>query len=625
MKYFLSIILLTICSLTFAQSDLYVSNGSYVYVDGTGFTSGPNVAPLFVTDDVNLDTNGHIYLRNDAQLLQSNTTITSTNTGTGQLSVNQTGNSNTYMYNYWASPVGLNTGVAGNTSLRPNNNFYREVTAPITSTPYGFVAGYDGTTTNIASYWLYTFIGLTSTTNPYEDWIGLGGGALAVGGDPNGTLAAGYGFTMKGNPSGAVKYDFRGRANNGDIVVTLNPNRETVVGNPYPSAIDALEFIHDAANSGLANYSGSVMTGVLKYWEQQAGATSHVLSNYVGGYALYTISAGGVDSFTHAPFKMYLLDGTVAAGPSIGTGIKTARRYIPVGQGFVIEGGASAANVTFSNSHRVFYKQSGTDSEFFRTSTNTDTDTNNALPESRYNEDGNNIVPDDFKRFRINVGFDNNGNNSYTRQLLMNFHHTATDGFDYGLEAQLLEQVGSDANWVLDDVPFAIQAFNYDGTLKIPLVVNVNNQQLTRFGIYDVQNFDASQPIYIHDKDNDSYINLQDQAFEITLEEGNYTNRFEIVFQDENLSTEEFNDTDFMVMQNNNTSQLTVLNPNQLEIKTVTLFDVSGKMIFNEQGLSVQDRYQFSTKNISEGVYITKIIFANQSTMSKKVIVSQKK
>ena len=623
MKYFLSIILLTICSLSFAQSDLFVSNGSYVYVDGTAFTSGPNVAPLFVTDDVNLDTNGHIYLRNDAQLLQSNATIASTNTGAGQLSVNQTGNSNTYMYNYWASPVGINSGAAGNTDLRPNNNFYREVTAPITSTPYGFVAGYDGTTTDIASYWLYTFIGLPSTTNAYEDWIGLGGGSLPVGGDPNGTLASGYGFTMKGNPSGAVKYDFRGRANNGDITVTLNPNRETVVGNPYPSAIDALAFIHDPANSGLADYSGSVMTGVLKYWEQQSGATSHVLSNYVGGYALYTISAGGVDSFTAAPFEMYLLDGTVAGTPPLGSGSKVARRYIPIGQGFVVEGGASAANVTFSNSHRVFYKKSGVDSEFFRKSTNTDT--NNGLPESRYNEDGYNIVPDDFKRFRINVGFDNNGSNSYTRQLLMNFHSTATDGFDYGLEAKITEQVTSDANWILDDVPYAIQAFNYDETLKIPLVVNINNQQLTRFGIYDVQNFNESHPIYIHDKVNESYTNLQDQAYEITLEEGNYTDRFEIVFQDESLSAQEFNDTDFMVMQNNNTSHLTILNPNQLEIKTVALFDVSGKMIFNEQGLSVKDRYQFSTKNLSEGVYVTKVTFANQSAMSKKIIISQKK
>lgn len=632
MKYLYTLVLFAICSLTFAQSDLYVSNGSYVYVDGTSFASGPNVAPLYVTDDVNLNTNGHIYLRNDAQLLQSNATTTSTNTGAGQLSVQQTGNSNTYMYNYWASPVGQNSGTAGNMALRPNNNFYRETGAPITSTNYGFVSGYDGTATQISSYWLYSFTGLPTTTNAYEDWIGLGGGALPVGGDPNGTLAAGYGFSMKGNPSGAQKYDFRGRPNNGDITVTLNPNRETLVGNPYPSALDAYYFLHDSHN--ITN-----TTGAIKYWEQQPGATSHVLSNYVGGYGIYTIATVNdngtpadltddtvTDSFVPASFRMYLLDGTVAGTPPITNAApKTGRRYIPVGQGFMMEGSASATNVIFSNSHRVFYKQSGADSEFFKTSSTKELTDINTIPEARYTEDGYNIVPEDFKRFRINVGFDNNGNDSYTRQLLMNFHHTATAGFDYGLEAQIAEQVSSDANWILDGTPYAIQAFDYNEALKIPLLVKVNNQQLVRFGIYDIQNFASSQPIFIHDMENNLFINLQDQAYEITLEPGNYTDRFEIVFQDHSLSTEEFNDADFFIMQNNSTSQLTILNPNQLEVKTVSLFDVSGKRILNENSLSVQDRYTFSTKNLSEGIYVAKVMFANQTTTSKKVIVSQKK
>jgi len=611
MRKIQTIILLVISSITFAQADLYVSTGSYVYVDGAAFTSGPSVAPIFVTDDVNLNTDGYIYLRNNAQLIQGNDVG---NKGTGQLSIYQTGNSNTYMYNYWASPVGLNSGTAGNTNLRPNNNFYYENTAPITSLPYTYTGGYDGTGTAIANYWLYTFIGLPTTTNPYEDWIGLGGGSIPVGGDPNGFLGPGYGFTMKGNPSGAQQYDFRGRANNGTISVTLNPNRETLVGNPYASALDARDFIHDSQNQ-------SNTTGVLKYWEQQAGATSHVLSNYVGGYALYTISAGGVDSFTPAPFFMYLLDGSPAGGPPLGPGSKVAKRYIPVGQGFMIEGNGSASNAVFRNSHRNFYKQSDPDSDFFRETEAT----TSQLDESEYNEQGLNIVPDDFKRFRINVGFDNNGNESYTRQLLMNFHHTASNGFDYGLEAPIYEQLSSDANWFLDGMPYAIQAFIYDIELRIPLIVNIEYQQLAMFSIYDVQNFDEEQPIYIHDIENGLYVNLQDQAYEISLEPGNYNSRFEIVFQNQSLSTDMIYDEDFTIIQNNDTSQLTILNPNQLELQTVTLFDVSGKIIFNEQGLEMKDRYHFSTKNLSEGVYIAKVAFSDQSSMSKKVVVSQNK
>ena len=54
MKYIQALFLFAICSITFAQSDLFVSDDSYIFVDGTVFTSGPTVAPLFVTNDVNL-------------------------------------------------------------------------------------------------------------------------------------------------------------------------------------------------------------------------------------------------------------------------------------------------------------------------------------------------------------------------------------------------------------------------------------------------------------------------------------------------------------------------------------------------------------------------------------------
>lgn len=618
--YYSFILVFLFFQFTTAQTDLYVNDGSYVFVDGSAFNSGSNNAPLFVTNDINLNNNGYIYLRNDAQLIQSKST--GNNAGNGKLSVYQTGNSNTYQFNYWGFPVGINSGGSGNTVFTPNVNFYRETAAPITSAPFGFVNSYDGTTTEIASYWLYTFIGLPSTANAYEDWIGLGGGSIPVGGDPNGTLASGYGFTMKGNPSGTQQYDFRGRPNSGTISVILNPNRETLVGNPYPSAIDSYLFIHDAHNA-------TNSTGVLKFWQQHPGSDSHQLADYVGGYAHYTNTATNnngtpndltddtvVDSFTPAVFYMYLLDGSIASGPPISNSMpKIAYRYIPIAQGFMMEGSASANSVEFKNAHRIFYKQSGANSAFFRTTNDT------SITQTEYTEEGYNIVPEDFKRFRINIGFDNNGTGSYTRQLLMNMHDTATDGFDYGLEAPISELLNSDAHWVQDGKPYTIQAFNFDESLVIPLVVKVENNQMVRFDIHDIQNFDDSQPIYIHDKENDLYIDLKTQPYEIILDSGIYTDRFEVTFTTELLSNEEFNIKDFTIFQDNSNALLTVVNPKGLDINQVSLFDITGKLVINKTKLSTKDRYQFSTKNLSSGVYIATISLANGTERSKKVIV----
>nr|WP_321246064.1 hypothetical protein [uncultured Psychroserpens sp.] len=84
-----------------ASAQLTVTNSSYIYVDGDGFTEGTNVAPLYVTNEVNLTgVNSNIFLRNEAQLIQGNTV--STNSGVGELSVYQNGTANNFSYNYCA-------------------------------------------------------------------------------------------------------------------------------------------------------------------------------------------------------------------------------------------------------------------------------------------------------------------------------------------------------------------------------------------------------------------------------------------------------------------------------------------------------------------------------------------
>src|SRR5690606_5522857 len=122
--------------------------------------------------------------------------------------------------------------------------------------------------------------------------------------------------------------------------------------------------------------------------------------------------------------------------------------------------------IVFNNAQREFYKQSGIDSYFYR---NQHDDNDDSIAETTYNEDGFNIVPADFKRFRINVDFTEN--ELYTRQLLMNFHNSATPGFDYGLEGKGDTPLASDAYWTLNNEPYVIQAFSYDQALRIPLIV----------------------------------------------------------------------------------------------------------------------------------------------------------
>ena len=171
-----------------------------------------------------------------------------------------------------------------------------------------------------------------------------------------------------------------------------------------------------------------------------------------------------------------------------------------------------------------------------------------------------------------------------------------------------------------------IKANAYGLDLAIPVVLNLNAQQLIRFRIFDVQNFETNQPIYIHDKVTDMYVDLQSQNFEINLPAGNYTDRFEVVFVEANtLTTDEFADNNFNIIQNNNTSELVVLNPNKLDIENIKLYDVSGKIIFNEIVKNNNERLSYSTKNLSDGVYLVQTTLSNNNSTTKKVIVVNKK
>ena len=139
---------------------------------------------------------------------------------------------------------------------------------------------------------------------------------------------------------------------------------------------------------------------------------------------------------------------------------------------------------------------------------------------------------------------------------------------------------------------------------------------------FDIQNFEDAQPIFIHDIANDLFVDLRTQNYELTLEPGNYSERFEITFRSNSLSTDDITLEDFTVIQNNTLAELQIINPKQRKIKSLMLFDVNGKLVFNKLDLPNADKHKFSTKNLSDGVYISQITFDSGQILSKKLIIS---
>ena len=310
-------------------------------------TKGLSVADGFllnISNQLNL-VNGDVRLNGESQLIQSHVGLDANTVNSGKILVDQQGASSAFKYNYWSAPV--NNG--GTFSLL--NGKYDGTDSnlnPFTPSQMSFISGapYNGlpaitngagevtTALSINTMWLYKYI---QGTGSYYDWVAL---------DQNRALNPGEGYTMKGTGASGTdqNYVFYGAPNNGEYTISINAGEESLIGNPYPSAFDSNKFILDNAS----------VFDALYFWVD-GGSTSHVLSNYLGGYAIRNLTGGTPPS----------LFSTLIGGLGTAGSITLPKRYLPIGQGFFIKAYASGT-IVFNNSQRDFKKESDGDAIFYR-------------------------------------------------------------------------------------------------------------------------------------------------------------------------------------------------------------------------------------------------------------------
>ena len=618
--------ILVVCSFVFLAvgdvfGQLYVKD-SYVYVADNY---------LYVEKEIELNTaNSNLYLRNGAQLLQKSS-VAGVNKGLGNMSIYQEGTSNGFAYNYWCSPVGEGSATAGNSLFSinnigvPNSSSSTTFTTPL---PWGSPTGTSVTgAAAIASRWIYKFI--SSTT--YAGWIHAG---------TANTIFPGEGFTMKGtngtdattaatvqadgtapnNAGGAQRYDFRGKPNDGTITVPLAIAKQTLAGNPYPSAIDMQIFLSAVENPNC--------DGTAQYWEQpNLNSTSHFLASYKGGYGIYN---GRTNSYSPAIISSY--DG---AGTNIGVfstpGNDIKRKFCPVGQGFLLTGVSAATStgvVTFKNTHRVARKESvALDSQFQRLVNTQTTDQNaygfyDAIP---------NVAGRDYtlisKAPTPQIIFKTMIANDMVRQSSISFLSDAIDGVDRAdsKSPNVDDNLPYDSYFALDNTEFVQTTTNFDINKKFALGLKNEQPATYKIKVAEIINFTGANEIYLHDKVNGLYYDIKNAAHEFSMPAGVNNTRYEITFTQVALSNPENTVASFDVYQNNANSLLTVRNPKLIDIQSCELFDITGKLVFRKTGLGSQSEFSFNTANLSEGIYIASIKTAANEKVNKKVIISKSK
>lgn len=542
-----------------------------------------------------LTLNGKIDLNNEAQLVQD-TGSTFDPASIGTIEIDQQGTSDNFKYNYWGSPVnttGTAYTIAGVLRDGTDPNAF-----PLTSitfgAPYAFADVAVTSPIHLSTYWMYKYANLGIG---YSGWTPVG---------KDGNLNAGEGFTMKGSNTNLPEqnYTFVGKPNNGDINLTISANNDYLIGNPYPSALDAKEFIRDNIAAPSGSRTVNIIDGNLYFWDHFGGG-NHLLKSYEGGYAIYNLSGSVV-----AVSNDVLTKNTGATS----TSGKVPQRFIPVAQGFfvtAVSGIIGTENIQFKNSQRLYKKESPLVSQFMKTAK-----TSKAAKETD---------EDIFPRFHLNY----NSPKGYQRQLLVAFIENTTDGVDIGYDAINNETFAEDMSWRTNNINFIIQAVpTLNDERILPLEVKVATAGIIKISLDNAENIPVDTEIFIKDNTTGEMHNISQKPFEIELTAGKYADRFVLTFKTQKLMAEDVKAEVLIpaaaqpiiegihVYMNNAISELQIKNNSTEEIVSVALINAVGQTIktwnsnFNIRTISLP----LST---ATGVYLVQITTKTGKTVKK--------
>ena len=540
-----------------------------------------------------------IYLRSGAELFQGEQQNIP-NSGSGSISIFAEGSTNAYDYNYWSSPVSSQgNGLFGISLLH-------SPASEIVSRPAHLTSALNGSANplTISTRWIYTFNG-----KGFSDWNFVGGSMV---------ISPGYGFTMKGtegkdpvsingrpnNPGNAQRYDFRGKPNSGIIEVPTNPDTFVLVGNPYPSTFDLSHFLLENSGSGTLNSTclgnlsrRNVTTGIAYFWDSRENGSSHYAEDYVGGYGAFS----PVDPCTDGVY----VPPVFKKSQGLETGKASHERYLPVAQGFMVQG-VTSGKMIFRNTHRKLppKKTQITPRTTKKTHEHTGTKT-------------------EITRVQLKISV----NDVYERVISMAFWDEATAGVDAGMDAEAFQLAPTDVGWLQDGSSYVIDVRPYDILEEIPLFLKIDPNLPKMTFSQENSEKDKVTEIFIVDTQTNHYFSITKEPLTLNLEPGSYHGRFKLAFAEKvspgdlpaELFEEKNSNTWVSIIQNNHLGELQIKANDLFPVKAVGIFDLQGKKMLHQSNFENKKYLSVPTRDWINGVYIVKVTGMDNRKMIKKI------
>ena len=392
----------------------------------------------------------------------------------------------------------------------------------------------------------------------------------------SGILSPGEGYLVRpqaqvAGTGGVFNYDFNtGSLNTGPLTYALDYNSDpggpesspSVLSNPYPSGIQIQLFL-----------DANPQIDAVYLWEHNTSPAIDIPSPYVNKYSMEDVSA-------------YNLTGGIVApsGGAIPNGV------ISTGQGFGVFASAQGT-ATFNNGMRL---PTG----------------NTTLRNSPISRD----------RLWLNV---NSTVYNVSGNTLIGFIDGATPGVDNKYDnGRIASKVSLYSHIQGSDRGYSIQAREaFEDSMTIALGFSSIVEEVTSYKI-SLSDFDGEAWLeatpYLVDNQTGVITNLMEDSYNFTSDMGEFNDRFEIIFQDRSLGSQQSLASSIAMYPNPASDVVTIASPTAA-ITMVEVRDIRGRLILNK-AVTSQNVTTINVASLDSALYLVTITTDSGSITSRLII-----
>ena len=371
--------------------------------------------------------------------------------------------------------------------------------------------------------------------------------------------------------------NFIGVPNNGEIPLTIvdyPANHLTLLGNPYPSAL----------NGNLFVTANALLDGTLYFWTHNTSLNLATGQYIASDYAVWN-SLGGTGT------------GTATLNPGAGNSFAPTGN-IASGQGFFIETNSSGT-AYFRNSMRLggsnttnFYRNSG-------------------------NESATNDPTDSIEKHRVWLAI-SDASIAY-KQLLVGYIQDGTDGLDRLFDGKMVDN-GNQVTFytMVDEEKLTIQGRGLPFSPNDIFPLGYKSTVATTYSI-SLSDFDGlftSQAIYLEDTLLHVTHDLKSGSYSFATEAGAFENRFVLRFTNQALGVPVFSENTVVVYKNEEGLHV---NSGTIPMSAVAIFDVSGRLIAANNAIN-NVQTLFTSLPLTNQVLLVQITSETGGKITKKVV-----